>query len=101
MEKGYVDNPMRIAFIVGEFPSLSETFIVNQITGLLEAGHEVAIFAHRRRNEGKIHPDVTKYELEKRCSYHHMPKNKMYRIIKALGVAVTNPKLIKTFNVRR
>jgi len=36
---------MKIAFIVGGFPTLSETFILNQITGLLDMGHEVEIFA--------------------------------------------------------
>ena len=27
---------MRIAFVLGEFPSLSETFVLNQITGLID-----------------------------------------------------------------
>jgi len=36
---------MKIAFIVGGFPSLSETFILNQITGLLDLGYEVEIFS--------------------------------------------------------
>jgi hypothetical protein len=29
---------MRIAFIVGGFPLISETFILNQITGLIDSG---------------------------------------------------------------
>ena len=36
---------MKIAFIVTFFPALSETFILNQITGLIERGHEVDIYA--------------------------------------------------------
>ena len=36
---------MKIAFIVNEFPSLSETFVLNQIVGLVEAGHDVHIYA--------------------------------------------------------
>ncbi|MDY7022580.1 MAG: colanic acid biosynthesis glycosyltransferase WcaL, partial [Cyanobacteriota bacterium] len=36
---------MRIAFLVWQFPVLSEVFIVNQITGLIDRGHEVDIFA--------------------------------------------------------
>ena len=39
---------MKIAFLVGQFPALSETFILNQITSLLERGHSVSIFAERR-----------------------------------------------------
>ena len=34
---------MKIAFIVGKFPVLSQTFILNQITGLIDRGHEVDI----------------------------------------------------------
>ncbi len=36
---------MKIAFIVNDFPLLSETFILNQITGLIDRGHHVDIFA--------------------------------------------------------
>jgi colanic acid/amylovoran biosynthesis glycosyltransferase len=35
---------MRIAFLLSEFPAFSETFILNQVRGLLDAGHEVDIF---------------------------------------------------------
>lgn len=38
---------MRIAFVVGYFPTPSETFILNQITGLIDRGHGVEVFAHR------------------------------------------------------
>ncbi len=34
---------MKIAFIVWRFPVLSEAFILNQITGLIDRGHEVHI----------------------------------------------------------
>lgn len=36
---------MQIAFIVGHFPRLSETFILNQVTGLIDRGHQVDIFS--------------------------------------------------------
>ncbi len=39
------EKNMKIAFIVGGFPSISETFILNQITGLIDRGHDVEIFA--------------------------------------------------------
>ena len=42
---------MKIAFIVSGFPTLSETFILNQITGLLDLGHDVEIFAQINPNE--------------------------------------------------
>jgi len=54
---------MKIAILVTEFPKLSETFILNQITDLLEKGHEVTIFALCASHENKIHSDVKKYNL--------------------------------------
>ena len=41
---------MKIAFFLGEFPVLSETFVIRQITGLVEAGHDVRIIAAKIRD---------------------------------------------------
>ena len=41
---------MKIAFIVTTFPSLSETFILNQIIGLIERGHKVNIYTSKLGN---------------------------------------------------
>lgn len=58
---------MRIAVIVNQFPKLSETFILDQITGLLDRGHEVDIFAWQMNKDGGvIHPDIKKYRLLER-----------------------------------
>src|SRR5688572_17925615 len=38
-------HSLRIAFFVGSFPVVSETFIVRQITALIASGHKVDIFA--------------------------------------------------------
>jgi len=42
---------MTIVFVVDYFPSISETFILNQITGLIDLGHEVLIFSNARSSE--------------------------------------------------
>jgi colanic acid/amylovoran biosynthesis glycosyltransferase len=60
---------VKIAFIVGMFPALSETFILNQITGLIELGHAVDIFAMARGREKRVHPDVAAYDLLARTVY--------------------------------
>lgn len=64
---------MRIAFFVGEFPALSETFILNQVTGLIDLGHEVDLYAMRRRRDSKVHPEVSSYGLQDRARYVDMP----------------------------
>jgi len=84
---------LRIAFIVGQFPSLSGTFILNQITGLIDRGHEVDIFADNLSSTSKVHPDVIKYGLPKHTYYSHRtqpPKNKPLRLLKAIVLLLKN-----------
>ena len=64
---------MRIAFVLGAFPALSETFILNQITGLIDRGHTVDIYASGPRDDPKVHPDVERYALIGRTFYIKMP----------------------------
>jgi colanic acid/amylovoran biosynthesis glycosyltransferase len=45
---------MRIAFLVNHFPTLSETFILNQVTGLIDRGHHVDIYATRPNLTGVL-----------------------------------------------
>lgn len=60
---------MRIAFLVGTFPTLSETFVLNQITGLMDRGHTVDIFAWKRGDTRIVHPDVRTYGLMDRARF--------------------------------
>ena len=43
---------MRIAFVVTEFPSRSQTFVRDQINGLIERGHTVDVYAVRNGDPG-------------------------------------------------
>lgn len=45
---------MKVAFIVGTFPVLSETFTLNQIVGALERGHEVDIYKALNHSDKKL-----------------------------------------------
>src|SRR3989344_1748865 len=60
---------MRIAFVVGKFPLISEVFVLNQVIGLIKLGHEVDIFSFSRGDTKKIHSDVEKYGLLKKVIY--------------------------------
>ncbi len=82
---------MKIAFIVSDFPALSETFILNQIVGLIKLGYEVDIYATMRRDDPKVHPDVEKYRLLSRTYYAaRMPDSRLARLLKAVGLFATN-----------
>ncbi|MBA4313399.1 MAG: hypothetical protein C0417_12315 [Chlorobiaceae bacterium] len=54
---------MKITYIVGTFPKLSETFVLNQMTDLIERGHEIDLISLTRSGEEQVHDDVTKYNL--------------------------------------
>jgi len=80
---------MKIAFIVNEFPSLSETFVLNQITGLIDRGHEVDIYAWGAEESLILHEEVRKYNLLERTVYHqkiiqNMPKSRILNIMKGM-----------------
>lgn len=77
---------MRIAFLVHAFPELSETFIVNAATGLLEAGHEVDIYAAGTGNRARVHADIRRYRLLERTHYWNIPRAYLWRGLKAVGL---------------
>ena len=101
-----MNRRLRIAFFVHEFPALSETFVLNQITGLLDLGHNVTIFAVRPRDEAVVHDDIERYGLRERTRYLDMPGNVSRRIREGLLATLRHgwehPGItLRSFNVRR
>jgi colanic acid/amylovoran biosynthesis glycosyltransferase len=99
---------VRVAFILREFPSVSETFVLDQITGLLDRGHEVEIFAERPgRDVCAYSRDIEKYRLkEKVCYRPSMPVSFPIRAFKAIWLFFTNvgadsPILMDSLNILR
>jgi colanic acid/amylovoran biosynthesis glycosyltransferase len=99
-------KPMHIAVLVDRFPALSETFVLNQITGLIDRGHHVEIFARGRREEIH-HPDVDKYALLQRTRYWpELPKQKGRRWLRGAGFLAAEARVrprvaASALNVRR
>jgi colanic acid/amylovoran biosynthesis glycosyltransferase len=81
---------MKIAFIVDQFPAISETFIMNQITGLIDSGHEVNIFADSSRQEDKVHQQVYEYQLLRRTYYFNKTKTKRPRLLRLILFLLRN-----------
>ena len=76
---------MRIAFLVNDFPRLSETFILNQLTGLIDRGHQVDIYTQHVEDWSKVHPDVNRYRLwERTYRMQEPPKNYLWRVLKGI-----------------
>jgi len=98
---------MRVAFFTTLFPKLSEPFVLDQIVGLIDRGHEVDIYAARSNGMSKLQPDVVRYELLRRTHYRTSPpKNYLRRLIHIPGLFVRkgrhNPgAFFRALNVRR
>ena len=96
---------MRIAFLIDVFPRLSNTFVLNQLTGLLDRGHEVDIFAGASVTEGDVHPDVYRYRLLERMRRIPLPKSYAARVLKAARLlsapSAWHPAVLSAFNIRR
>jgi colanic acid/amylovoran biosynthesis glycosyltransferase len=60
---------MRVLMVLVDFPALSETFVLDQITSLIDRGFDVDILAARARKEATMHADVEAYGLLDRVRY--------------------------------
>ncbi len=97
---------MKIAFVVYWFPLLSETFILNQIVGLLDRGHEIDIYAdYPEIKNNKLHSEIESYQLLQRTYYRPRWRSpRIYAILKGLALFGMNlPKapqiLLRSLNV--
>lgn len=95
---------LKIAVFAHEFPALSETFVLNQVTGLLDLGHDVTVFASGPRDEPQVHSDVERYGLRARTCYPGIPDTLSLRSLRATARAlrIGNPKrLAASLDVKR
>ena len=69
-----------IAIFVETFPTISETFILNQITDLINRGHTVKIFALRKGDRKVMHQNILGYDLFSQTYYKEVNyKSKLSR----------------------
>jgi colanic acid/amylovoran biosynthesis glycosyltransferase len=59
---------VRVAFLVSEFPAISETFVLDQIAGLIDRGCTVDVYANELHPQAVAHPDVSAYRLLDRAA---------------------------------
>ena len=75
--------------VLAYFPALSETFILNRITGLIKRGHEVDIYAGAARDsDPDVHRDVVEYGLTENTFYESAGVQPLERLIRMLTVPV-------------
>ncbi len=77
---------MRVAFVVGSFPEISETFILDQMTDLIDRGHEVMILARPPADpNGRRHAAVDEYGLVQRTWYWDRPRGGRGAVLSRTG----------------
>ena len=97
---------MKVAFIVGDFPTIS-TFIIDQVAGLLDHGIDVQIFAlDKVKIDHNISQKFFDYKMQQRTHYLVWPHSWIERIIlaapKFLRILFSQPALLKdVFNAKK
>jgi colanic acid/amylovoran biosynthesis glycosyltransferase len=72
---------LNVAFFVTSFPTLSETFIANQIIALQNSGHKVTIFSKERAAGDKVHQMIVDAGLLAKTFYLcDLPKTRVAKI---------------------
>jgi colanic acid/amylovoran biosynthesis glycosyltransferase len=100
---------MRVLYIVGTFPALSEPFIINQIAGTVQRGHEVLVYAAYGAGQVHLvdHPLVeSNHLMDKTVAAAALPKGVFPRLGSGIGLALRgltlDPlKTLKLLNVPR
>lgn len=68
-------RPLRILFIETYFPPVSSTAVLNQITGLIDQGHTVHIYAKKRGPLEWAHANIARYNLMNFATFEKLPNN--------------------------
>jgi colanic acid/amylovoran biosynthesis glycosyltransferase len=64
---------MQIAHLTRTFPKISKTFILNQLVGLVRAGHGVEVFATGQPDTPVEHASISEYNLFENIVYTESP----------------------------
>jgi colanic acid/amylovoran biosynthesis glycosyltransferase len=69
------DKKMKILMVVAEFPKLHDICMLNQMTGLIDRGHDVHIYAEVKGNTTVLQKDVEQYKLLDKTIFGDLPSD--------------------------
>lgn len=72
-------RPLRIAYLIPVFPELANTFVLNDITGMIDKGHEVDLYPLAVGDYAAAHADVERYGLRERVKHIPIPEDRVAR----------------------
>ena len=79
-------NQLRLAFLLPFFPVLSNTFVIEQVKGMIERGHQVDVFARTQKSMEDLPPDLQHLDLEQRMRHLRIPKGRLARLASAARI---------------
>ena len=94
-------RPLRVAFLIPVFPELHNTFILNQITGLIDRGVDLDLYPQAVGSYATAHAEVAKYRLKERDRHIPVPEPRLQRVLGAVDepAAELGMKAIKVLDV--
>lgn len=66
---------MRIGIMTNSFPKLSETFVLDHITGMVDRNHDVSVFSLLTASDSVHHPAIQEYDILDRTTYMDTPNS--------------------------
>lgn len=95
MSEAHPPAPLRVAHIVYCFPVITESFIMDQFTGLIDRDHQLGVFSVAEPTGDVVHPQVQSYRLLDRTRYlPQRPNSKRGLIKQACRAILAKPALI-------
>lgn len=99
---------MRIAYFVDRFPLISETFVLGQICGMIDRGHDVVIYTNRLIESEVRQPVIDRYGLlDRTVVLPEAPRgnrDRLHLALQALNTAASSGRLraaLRCLNVFR
>ncbi|HLW72985.1 MAG TPA: glycosyltransferase [Candidatus Babeliales bacterium] len=66
-------KPMKILMVVACFPKIHDICMLNQMTGLIDRGHDVDIYAFYKGDCARLQEDVITYDLINKTFFQQLP----------------------------
>lgn len=72
---------LNILFIIEKFPWHTKAIMFNQMKGLIDRGHEIAIFTYRGLSPAEVDSEYMEYNIFDKIYYNKMPQLENFDII--------------------
>ena len=82
---------MNIVYVVGQFPKLSESFIINELYELDNRGHDISVFSIHRPDDDVTHEEIQGIDI----SVHYGDEPTLSSLPDLFSLRVLNPSVLQ------